>query len=88
MIELNVWMISGIIFVTQIFFIYFRTLNMIHTADKDWKKAILSGWGVGITWLVTISLGVTAMINLQWQPVMAFLIAGAIGTYIGIITTK
>jgi len=88
LVEANPWLAAGIILISQIAFIYFRTINMIHTSDKEVFKAILSGWGVGVTWLISISFGVSSMINLQWQPITAFLLAGAIGTYIGIKTTK
>jgi uncharacterized protein (DUF486 family) len=87
-LQMNPWLASGIILISQIAFIYFRTINVIHTTNKDWKKAILSGWGVGITWLMSVSLGVNSMINMQWQPIVAFLLAGAIGTFIGIKTTS
>lgn len=87
-ININPWLAAGIIFITQVGFIYFRTINMIHTAQKLLWKSIFSGWGVGITWLLGITLSVSSMINLQWQPLIAFLLAGAVGTYIGIKTSK
>lgn len=87
-ININPWLASGIIFITQVGFIYIRTINMIHTAQKLLWKSIFSGCGVGITWLLGITLSVSSMINFQWQPLVVFLLAGAVATYIGIKTSK
>jgi uncharacterized protein YebE (UPF0316 family) len=87
-LQMNPWLASGVILITQISFIFFRTINVIHTAEKNWIKSVLSGFGVSVCWLMSVSLGVTSMLNGQWQPIVAFIISGAIGTFIGIKVSK
>ena len=84
----NPWIASVAIFITQIAFLYFRTLNLRYVAEGNTIMAILSGNGVGIAWLISTTMGVSAISMLDWQPIAAFLIGGSIGTYYGLKKKK
>lgn len=80
------WLSSGVILLTQVLFVYFRTLNIIYTSEKRLIPTILTGNVIGICWLLTISLGVSAILNLQWQPILAHLLGGTVGVLLGFKT--
>lgn len=80
----NPWMAAAIVFVTQIIFLYLRTLNVIYTAERKVLGTILTGNGVSISWLLSMSIGLNSMFTGDWQPIVAFLVGGTIGTYWGI----
>lgn len=80
----NPWWSSIIVLATQFVFIYFRTINVIHTANKNTLKAVLSGNMIGIMWLISIGIGADAIMELKWQPILAYLIGGTIGTIVGL----
>lgn len=84
----NPWLAAGVILVTQIIFLYCRTLNVIYTAEKKIIPSILTGNMIGITWLIGIAIGASAIMSLQWQPVLAHLIGGTVGTYWGFKTKR
>ena len=73
-----------IVLISQIIFIYLRTINVIYTAELKLWPAIFSGSGIGLAWLVSISIGSKAMMNGEILPIITFLIGGALGTYIGL----
>lgn len=77
-----------IVLLTQIIFLYFRTLNVIYVAEKRILPAIVTGNLIGIAWLISITIGANAIMNLQWQPILAHLIGGSLGTYWGFKTRK
>lgn len=64
---------------------YLRTINVQHVAQNRVWPAIFSGTGVGITWLIAVSLGVDSLLDLRnkWPIAVCHLIGGAIGTYWG-----
>jgi uncharacterized protein YebE (UPF0316 family) len=84
----NSWLASGVILISQLIFIYLRTVNIIYTAEKRILPAVLSGMGVSISWLISISIGLNSIMTGAWQPIITFLIGGAMGTYWGIIKEK
>lgn len=84
----NPWMSALIVLITQILFIYLRTINVVHISQGKRLEAIISGMGIGIFWLVTMALGANAVLKLQWQPIIAHLIGGAVGTYWGFNNKK
>lgn len=73
-----------VILITQFVFIYLRTLNVIYTAEKRVIAAILTGNGIGLVWLISISIGANAVMKGELLPILAFLIGGSVGTYLGI----
>lgn len=80
----NPWLAALVILVSQIGFIYFRTLNVIYTAEMRIIPAILTGNAVGICWLISMSIGLNSVMTGDVLPVMAFLLGGTLGTYWGI----
>jgi uncharacterized membrane protein YqgA involved in biofilm formation len=80
----NQYLSAGVILVTQFVFIYLRTLNVIHTAEKRILSAIITGNGIGLAWLISISIGANAIMKGELLPILAFLIGGSVGTYLGI----
>ena len=67
---------------TQIIFLYLRTLNVKAISDNNTWKAIWTGWGIGIAWMIGIAIGVKAMMELQIFPISMHLLGGTIGTLI------
>ena len=80
----NPWYASIIVLITQIIFIYMRTINVIYTTEKRILATILSNLGVSITWLLSIGITTKSVMDGSWQPIVAYLIGGIIGTYFGI----
>jgi len=75
------WYASIIIFVTQVAFLYLRTLNVIYTSERNMWATIWTGNGVSLFWLVSMSIGMNSMLTGAWQPIVAFILGGTIGTY-------
>lgn len=82
----NPWLGAIVVLITQIIFIYCRTLNVIYVSEKKVLPSILTGNLIGIAWLVSIAVGANAIMTLQWQPILAHLIGGTLGTYWGFKT--
>lgn len=80
----NQYLSAAVILVTQFVFIYLRTLNVIQTAEKRILSAIITGNGIGLAWLISISIGANAIMKGEPLPILAFLIGGSVGTYLGI----
>jgi hypothetical protein len=73
-----------VVLVSQIVFIYLRTINVIYTAEMKVKPAIISGIGIGFSWLVSMAIGANSILEGEILPIFSFLIGGALGTYWGI----
>ena len=73
--------VSLILFISQIFFLGARTLNVIYTSKEEVLNSVLSGMVVSVFWLTSISLGITSLLKGDYLPVFAWLIGGAVGTY-------
>jgi len=74
-----------VVLISQIIFIYLRTINVIYTAEMKVRPAIISGVGIGLAWLVSMAIGADSIMKGQVLPIISFLIGGALGTYWGII---
>ena len=68
--------------------LYFRTINIIYTTKNNIFGAIWSNNGVALTWLLSMTIGMHSMISGDWQPILAFLIGGTLGTYWGLKNEK
>jgi len=75
------WIASIMIFVTQIAFLYLRTLNVIYTSERKMWATIWTGNGVSLFWLVSMSIGMNSMLTGSVAPIVAFIVGGTIGTY-------
>ena len=80
----NPYLSAVIILISQIVFIFLRTINVIYTSERRLWPAIWSGNGIALAWLVSISIGANSVMQGHILPIMAFLVGGAVGTYLGI----
>lgn len=80
----NQYYSSLIVLGSQIIFIYLRTLNVIYTSERKMIPTIITGNGIGLSWLISMSIGANSVMEGQPLPILAFLIGGTIGTYLGI----
>lgn len=72
-----------IVYLLQIAFLFFRTLNIKATAKGNIPGAILSGVGIGFCWLMSIKLSIDALRSSDWMTLAGYFLGGATGTYIG-----
>ena len=79
----DAWLSALIVLITQIFFVFFRTLNVIYNAERRLWPTIITGNVIGLCWLITISFGINAVFEMQWQPIAAHLIGGTVGVITG-----
>jgi len=73
-----------VVLISQIIFIFLRTLNVIYTSERRMLASIITGNGIGLSWLVSMSIGANSIMEGQLIPILAFLIGGTVGTYFGI----
>jgi hypothetical protein len=80
----NPYLSALVVLFSQIVFIYLRTVNVIYTAEKRLVPAIISGNGIGLAWLVSMSIGANSIMQGEILPIVTFLLGGSLGTYWGI----
>lgn len=80
----NEYYSSILILISQIAFIYLRTLNVIYTSERKMAPSIITGSGIAICWLISISIGTNSILEGKIFPILAFILGGTIGTYLGI----
>ena len=81
----NPYISALVVLVSQIVFIYLRTINVIYTSERRIIPAIISGNGVGLAWLVSMSIGCNSIMHGEFLPILSYLIGGTLGTYWGIL---
>ena len=81
--ELSAIEMSLIVFTSQILFVYFRTINLRHIQEKKIFKAIMSNNAIAIVALISVTIGVSSLLNGEILPILAHLIGGSIGVYLG-----
>jgi amino acid permease len=77
-----------IVFCTQIVFLWLRTLNVVYISKLLILPSILTGIGIGISWLIAVAIGVNALMDFQPLPIIGHLLGGVLGTYIGLVREK
>ena len=81
----NKYYSSLVILLSQILFIYLRTLNIIYTSERRMLATIITGNGIGIAWLISVAFSINSIIvNFQILPIVAYLVGGTLGTYFAI----
>ncbi len=75
----NPWMAGLAVTISQIIFLYLRTLNVMYTAERKLWGTLITGNGISLAWLFSLSLGANAMIEGQWQPIIGTMVGGTIG---------
>lgn len=81
---LNPWYAAIIVFFTQILMLYFRTINIFYTTQRNIFGSIWSNNANAVAWLMSMTIGMNSMLNGQWIPIIAYLIGGSLGTYFGL----
>jgi len=78
------WVGAVVILFAQLSFMYLRTINVIYTSERRMKVSIITGLGLDISWLVSMSIGLSSIMTGDWQPIVAFIIGATVGRYWGI----
>jgi len=81
----NPYYSSIIVFITQICLLYLRTINVVYTTELNIIGAMWSNSLFAIAWLLSTSIGLNALLNANILPLIAFLVGGSFGTYLGLI---
>ena len=84
----NPWVASLVVFTVQILMLYVRTKNITYTIKHDIFGAIWTNNAFAVAWLFSTTIGLNSLISGQWQPILAFLLGGSLGTYWGIVKDK
>ena len=82
--DFNIWLQVIILFVSQLVFIYFRTVNISAQIEHDRFKLLWSGLFVHITWLIGITIGVNALLEGTYWLVVVSWLGGALGADLGL----
>ncbi len=72
-----------VIFMTQIIFLYFRTLNVQYVSEHRVLASIITGNLVAVSWLISVGIGVSAIMELEPLVITANLAGGSLGTWLG-----
>jgi len=81
--ELSILEMAVLVFITQLIFIWLRTLNLKHVQHNQIILAILSGNGIALAWMISVTIGVSSLLTGELLPIIAHLAGGTIGTYLG-----
>jgi len=80
----NPWLAAIVIFIAQLLYMYFRTINVIYTSEMRLFPTMLSGLGLDTSWLISVAIGLTSVMTGDWQPILAFLAGATLGRLWGI----
>lgn len=80
----NIYIQCLIVFISQLIFVFFRTINVNANVLKDRFTLFWSGVIVHISWIVSLSLGVNAMLKGNYILILFSVIGGAIGADYGL----
>ena len=86
--DLTISQMGLIVLVSQIAFLWLRTLNIKYTSNGNILGAIVTGNGIGIMWMIGIAVGANAMMEGHIFPIAMHLVGGTIGTYLGMRKKK
>lgn len=84
------------VFISQILFLFLRTLNVKAISEGKTAKVIVTGLGVGCFWLIATSVGVYSIHEIfedytkiqNWIAVAAHLSGGALGSFMAMKNSK
>lgn len=79
---------SIIVFLSQIVFIYLRTVNVKAISEGKLLMAIISGNAQAMAGLISFAIGIYSIIDLNILPVIAYLLGGTVGTFLAMKKTK
>lgn len=73
-----------VVFVSQILFIFFRTINVIYTSERNYWVSAGTSVAIHLCWLLSITIGVKSIMSFDGWVILASAIGGASGTCLGI----
>ena len=79
----NVCLSSLFVLITQLLFMFFRTINIIHTTNGDIMRSALSNLATTIIALLGTSVGIKSVLEGEWTVVVFYLIGSTIGQILG-----
>lgn len=79
---------SLLVLITQVLFLYFRTINVIYASKGNMKGAVLSELAVSICRLLSISIGVNSVLTGDFITAVFYLLGAVIGTWWAMKTTR
>jgi hypothetical protein len=85
MSELSIPLQFIAVFVSNLLFIYFRTLNVTYNATNNRFGVFWSGALVHVTWLVSTTIGVNALIEGNYILILASTTGGLLGADVAIM---
>lgn len=77
----NPWIAAATVFITQTIFLWARTLNVVAVSRLQVWKAVWTGVAIGLSWMIAIAIGVDALWTGTWQPILAHILGGVLGTW-------
>lgn len=80
-VKANPWFAAVTVFCTQYIFLWARTLNVVAVSQLDPWKATWTGLVITVSWLIAIAIGVDAIWTGTWQPIIAHIAGGLLGTW-------
>jgi hypothetical protein len=86
--SLTVFQTSIMIFILQFIWIGLRTLNVIYTTQYDIWGVIWTGFIISGCWLITITVGVTAMEENETSTLICYVVGGNLGAVTSLILKK
>lgn len=81
--DLDTYEMAFIVFITQLIFIWLRTANLKHVTQGKMFLAMLSNNGIAVAWMISVTIGVSSLLNGEVIPILAHLVGGSIGVYLG-----
>jgi hypothetical protein len=79
---------SFIVFLSQIVFVYLRTINVKAISEEKPFMALLSGNAQAITGLISLAIGIYSIIDLNVLPIIAYLLGGSLGIFLAMKSKK
>ena len=86
--HLSIEIQSLIVFISEIIFLYLKTINIQAISRGKVLPAIVSNSAVSITWLIGVTISINSLLNNHYLPILCFLAGGAIGTYLAMTRQK
>lgn len=86
--NLNDWTLGIIVFISQTAFLWLRTLNVVYTSRLQLLPSVLTGIGIALSWLIAVSIGVDAVLQLKVIPIICHVLGGVLGTVLALYKKK
>jgi len=71
-----------VLVVSQITFSFSRTLNVRYTSKEKVIHTLFTGVIIKISWLVSSSIGINALIKEDYTTALVYVLSGIIGDYL------